>query len=120
MQGWFAYSIDNLIVVEDLKKERSQKIITLPDYVSCMALSRDFKYILAGSATRNEKDIASIHIVETITNTIRKSLSFHTRGVQSIQFTPNGKYLVTVGNFKECTGNFVTILACPSTGSHST
>ena len=30
MYGWYAYIYDNLIIVESLNKNRSQRIITLP------------------------------------------------------------------------------------------
>ncbi|EGR29688.1 notchless, putative [Ichthyophthirius multifiliis] len=103
MCGWFAYTTQNFIIIENLTKNRNQKIITLPDQISCLALSRDFKYLLAGSASYNQKDQSNIYVLECKTYTITKTLIFHTRGVQNMTFSQNGKYLVTVGNFKECT-----------------
>jgi WD40 repeat protein len=32
-----------------------------------------------------------------------KTLNFHTKGVQQMEFTEDGKYLVSVGSGKECT-----------------
>lgn len=32
-----------------------------------------------------------------------KTLSFHTRGVQQLAFTNDGKYLISIGNFREST-----------------
>lgn len=46
-----------------------------------MIMSRDFKHILVGCASRDDKEIASIHIVETNKWSMVKKLSFHTRGV---------------------------------------
>ncbi|KRX04875.1 WD40-repeat-containing domain [Pseudocohnilembus persalinus] len=103
MKGWFAYAVENIIIIEYLDKERTQKIIQLPDYISCMIMSKDFKYIVVGSASRNEKDIASIYVIESTKLNITQKLNFHTRGVQQLQFNENGKFLVSIGNFRECT-----------------
>lgn len=68
-----------------------------------MILSKDFKYLVVGSSTRNEKEIATIYVIETSKLQIVNKLNFHTRGVQSLEFNENGKYLVSIGNFRECT-----------------
>ena len=49
MYGWYAYIYDNLIVVESLNKARSQKIITMPEKLSTLALSKDFKKLICTS-----------------------------------------------------------------------
>lgn len=46
-----------------------------------MTLSKDFKYIVVGSATKNEKDIANIYVIEANKHNIVNKLGFHTRGV---------------------------------------
>jgi len=102
--GWFAYSVENLIIVEDLEKERKQRIITLPDFISVLTMSKDGKHLLAGAATRNDKDNANIYVLDITKDfKVLRTLSFHTRGVQALAFAENGKYLLSVGNFKECT-----------------
>lgn len=35
--------------------------------------------------------------------TIERKFEFHPRGVQSVALSPNNKYLVSLGNFRECT-----------------
>jgi WD40 repeat protein len=34
---------------------------------------------------------------------IEKKLSFHPKGIQSMCLSENGKYLISIGNFRECT-----------------
>lgn len=87
MTGWFAYSSQNMIIVETLSKNRKQKIINLPDFVSCMNLSKDFKFLVVGSASYNDKEISNIYVIDCKTFEIVKTLAFHTRGVQSITFS---------------------------------
>lgn len=50
MYGWYAYVYDNLIVVEALNKDRTQRIITLPEKLAGLALSKDFKKLICSSA----------------------------------------------------------------------
>jgi hypothetical protein len=58
MYGWYAYVYDNLIIVESLNKNRTQKIITLPEKLSTLTLTKDFKKLICTSAfnaTKKEK-----------------------------------------------------------------
>ncbi|KAL4455065.1 hypothetical protein ABPG74_006447 [Tetrahymena malaccensis] len=103
MAGWFAYSSQNLIIIENLTKVRKQRIINLPDQISCLTISKDFKFLVAGSASYNQSEISNIYVIDCKTSEIVKTLGFHTRGVQSIAFSSNRKYIISAGNCKECT-----------------
>lgn len=46
MYGWYAYVYDNLIIVESLAKVRSQRIITMPEKIGSMLLTKDFKRLI--------------------------------------------------------------------------
>jgi len=50
MYGWYAYVYDNLIIIESLNKNRSQKIITLPEKLSTLSLTKDYKKLICSSA----------------------------------------------------------------------
>jgi hypothetical protein len=50
MYGWYAYVYDNLIIIESLNKNRSQRIITLPEKLCSLSLSKDFKKLICSSA----------------------------------------------------------------------
>ena len=49
-----------------------------------------------------EKQTAAIYVIGQDL-TIERKLEFHPRGVQSIALNGNNKYLVSIGNFRECT-----------------
>lgn len=53
--GWFAYTIDNLVIVETLNKERTQKIIPLPEKIGTLLLSKDMKRLVCSSAFNSVK-----------------------------------------------------------------
>lgn len=70
MYGWYAYVYDNLIIVESLNKNRSQRIITLPEKLSTLSLTKDFKKLICSSAfnlTQKQKlDTSGIEDVSQI------------------------------------------------------
>lgn len=53
--GWYAYVLDNLIVVEQLGKERSQKIIPMPEKIGQLILTSDMKRLICCSAFNSIK-----------------------------------------------------------------
>jgi hypothetical protein len=55
--GWFAYTIDNLVIVETLNKERTQKIIPLPEKIGTLLLSKDMKRLVCSSAFNSVKKV---------------------------------------------------------------
>lgn len=68
-----------------------------------MTLSRDGHILVIGSAHQNSENIANIYLMDCTSHVVVKTLSFHTRGVQQLAFTNDGKYLISVGNFREST-----------------
>lgn len=46
MYGWYAYVYDNLIIVESLGKNRSQRVISMPQKIGSITLTNDFKKLI--------------------------------------------------------------------------
>lgn len=46
---------------------------------------------------------ANIHIFDCATFAILRTLKFHKKGIQGLAFSTDGKYLVSVGNYRENT-----------------
>lgn len=128
MYGWYAYIYDNLIIVQSLNKARSQRIITMPEKLGSLALTKDFKRLICSSefnSIRKNKvqlsesgsgsDLSQSSIEQGEDNqtaniyiiggdfSIERRLEFHPRGVQSFKLNENGKFIVSIGNFRECT-----------------
>lgn len=125
MYGWYAYTYDNLIIVESLGKTRSQRIITMPQKIGSMLLTNDFKKLICVSEFNpnkrevadlnsssevmsdassdagdvQEKESAPIYILGTDLS-IERKFEFHPKGVQAIALSKRGKYLVSIGNFR--------------------
>ncbi len=49
MYGWYAYIYDNLIIVESLNKARSQRIITMPEKLASLTLTKDYKKLICSA-----------------------------------------------------------------------
>lgn len=102
-KGWFAYACENMVIIEELQKERKQKIITLPDQISVLALSANGERLVIGAAYPNKDKAANIYILDCVSFVISRTLVFHTKGVQQLVLAKEGKYLISIGNLREST-----------------
>ena len=101
-KNWFAFIVNNKIIIEYLIGERQQKIITLSkDELSCLYLTSDSKYLLAGIGQKNIEKFASIFIYETENFSLVKRLNLHPKGVQHINISEDNKYLISLGTKEE-------------------
>ena len=64
-----------------MKSSKNQRILTFPDYISCLALTPEGDYLAVGSATYNQDILANVYIVDTIAFKVVKKLPFHTKGI---------------------------------------
>ena len=111
-QNWFAFTVNNKIIIEYLIGERRQKILNISkDEISCILLSDDSKYLIAGIGKKNREQFASIFIYETNNFSLIKKLNIHPKGVQYICLSEDNKYLISLGTKEEnslCIWDFET------------
>lgn len=101
--GWFAYGSENYLVIEQLTAERNQRLMNFSDLISCLALSKDGTVLAVGSSTYDSGLYASVHLIDCLSFKVIKTLKLHTKGIQSLTFSNDGKYLISIGNYRECT-----------------
>ena len=115
---WYAYTVNNKIIIEFLENERKQKIIEdSQDELSCLIMSKDGKFLLSTVGCANIEEYAPIFVYETFGFTLKKKLNFHFKGIQHISISPNGKYMVSIGTLEEksiCTWNFTNLTVIDS------
>ena len=116
---WYAYTINNKIVVEFFEeKERKQLVlIDSKDELSCLAISPNGKFLVAGVGCVNRDEYAAILVYETNNFTLKKKLNFHFKGIQTIKISPNGKYMISIGSKEEksiCIWNFANLTVIDS------
>ena len=115
---WYAYTVNNKIVIEFLENERKQKIIEdSQDELSCLIMSKDGKFLVSTVGCASREEYAPIFVYETFGFTLKKKLNFHFKGIQHISISPNGKYMVSLGTLEEksiCTWNFTNLTVIDS------
>ena len=109
-KNWFAFTMNNKIIIEYLIGERKQRIInSSKDEISCLLLSNDLKYLIAGVGKKNLEEYASIFIYETNNFSLIKKLNLHPKGIQNLRLSEDNKYLISLGTKEEnslCIWNF--------------
>ncbi|MED6150355.1 hypothetical protein PIB30_071499 [Stylosanthes scabra] len=93
-----AYLAGSVVVVYDVNLGTQSHLMVsyrLPKPLSCVAVSRDGRFVAAGEAGRP----TSVLIWDSSTLSIVSELKGHLYGVACICFSPNGKHLVSVGGY---------------------
>ena len=110
-KNWYAYTVNNKIIIEYLNNEKKQKILSdSKDELSCLILSHDLKYLISAIGQINKDEYGSIFIYNTISFELVRRLNLHPKGVQNISLSKDGKFMVTIGTKKEnsvCLWNFI-------------
>ena len=100
--NWFAFIVNNKIIIEYLKGERRQKIINdSMDEISCIILSNDLKYLIAGIGKKNKEKFARIYIYDTENYSKIKTLNLNPKGIQHIALSNDNKYMISLGTKEE-------------------
>ena len=115
---WYAYTVNNKIIIEFLESERTQLVLSdCKDELSCLVLSPNGKYLVAGVGCVNREEYAAILVYNTSNFELKKKLSFHFKGVQRIAISQNGKYMISIGSKEEksvCVWNFTNLTVIDS------
>ena len=95
------YTFENKIILEEFDDVRTQTVINLPEYISSLHLGSDGCLLVAGCGTINHDIWAPVYILDLETNTLKARMNHHTRGVQGVRISPDGKFILSYGNFKD-------------------
>ncbi|KAI8622104.1 WD40-repeat-containing domain protein [Chytriomyces sp. MP71] len=93
------YSLGSTVVVNDTKSKKPNTQEFLQGHtnvVSCLAVSKSGKYIASGQVTHMGFQ-ADIIIWDFATRTLLRRLTLHKVKVQALAFSPNDKYLASLG-----------------------
>ena len=101
-KNWYAYIVNNKVIIEFLNNERKQKILKYSkDELSCLILSNDLNYLISAIGQVNKEDYASIFIYDSNTFELVRRLNLHPKGVQYITISKDNKYMLTIGTKSE-------------------
>lgn len=95
------YPLGNTIVIEDLTAKRHDKsrqefLVGHTDNVSCIAVSKSGRYLASGQSTHMGFK-ADVIVWDFESRSLLKKFSLHKVKVQALSFSPNDKFLVTLG-----------------------
>uniref|UniRef100_A0A8C6RRY9 WD repeat-containing protein 90 n=1 Tax=Nannospalax galili TaxID=1026970 RepID=A0A8C6RRY9_NANGA len=101
--GFFAYTCGRLVVVEDLHSGTQQHWLGHPEEISTLALSQDGQVLASASCRGNTATHCQICIWDVPTGFCQHLLSHHDTAVQALAFSPVDEFLVTLGDYSDCT-----------------
>ena len=117
---WYAYTVNNKIIIEFLENERREIILTdSKDELSCLLMTPNGKYLISAVGCTNREEYAPIFIYETfnLDFVLKKKLNFHFKGIQNIAISADCKYMVSIGTVEEksvCVWNFTNLTVIDS------
>ena len=117
---WYAYTVNNKIIVEFLENERREIILSdSKDELSCLIITPDGKHLISSVGCTNREEYAPIYIYETfnLNFNLKKKLNFHFKGIQYIAVSPDCKYMISIGTLEEksiCVWNFTNLTVIDS------
>ncbi|XP_027927090.1 mitogen-activated protein kinase-binding protein 1 isoform X1 [Vigna unguiculata] len=93
-----AYLAGSVVVMYDMNLGTQSHLMVsnrMPKPLSCVALSRDGRFVAAGEAGNQ----SSVLVWDSFTLSVVSELKGHLHGVTCICFSPKGKHLVSVGGY---------------------
>ncbi|XP_070708545.1 WD repeat-containing protein 90 [Pempheris klunzingeri] len=99
-QGLFAYSCGCVVVVEYLHTGRQRHLQGHSEEISCLAVSNDAKTV-ASAAGGSNGSRSLICIWDVQNGTCRNNISYHRGAVQSVTFSRDDMFFLSVGDFSD-------------------
>ena len=90
------YPLGNTIVIEDLSDNSQSCLTGHTDNVSCLSVSKSGKYLASGQVTHMGFK-ADIIVWDYAKRELYCRLTLHKVKVEALAFSPNDKYLVSLG-----------------------
>lgn len=95
-QQHLIYCLGNTVIIQDIVKNHQRFLVGHTDNVSCTAVSKSGRFIASGQVTHMGFK-ADVIVWDYETCTKHCMLTLHKVKVESLAFSPNDKYLVSLG-----------------------
>uniref|UniRef100_A0A3Q3MJ41 WD repeat domain 90 n=1 Tax=Labrus bergylta TaxID=56723 RepID=A0A3Q3MJ41_9LABR len=101
-QGLFAYSCSCLVVVEYLHTGSQRHLQGHSEEISCLTFTNDAQVLTLASAAGGSNGTRSVIRIWDLPNgTCHKTISYHKGAVQSLAFSTNDRFFISVGDFSD-------------------
>ncbi|XP_023567203.1 WD repeat-containing protein 90 isoform X2 [Octodon degus] len=101
--GFFAYTCGRLVVVEDLHSGAQQHWLGHPEEISTLALSHNAQVLASASCCGSTAALCQIRLWDVPGGLCQQLISHHDSAVQALAFSPDDAFLVTLGDYRDCT-----------------
>ncbi|MED6241311.1 hypothetical protein ATANTOWER_008505 [Ataeniobius toweri] len=98
-QGLFAYSCGCVVVVEHLHTGTQRHLQGHSKEISCLAISNDAQTMASAAGGPNSRSL--IYIWDVQAGTCRSTVSYHKGAVQSLAFSRDDLFFLSVGDFSD-------------------
>lgn len=95
--GLTFFTLNNKLIIEETQTRKQQIFVESNVQFSCLACSQDFKFVAVGEGHTGANGKSQIYLYNIEKRILVRSLPFHEKGVQSLAFSPDVRYLVSVG-----------------------
>jgi WD40 repeat protein len=95
--GFTYFTLNNKVIVENTKTREQTVFADSTVQLSCLASTVDMKLIAAGEGATNSQGNSLVYLYDVEKKKLINKLTFHQKGVQSMAFSTDGKYLITLG-----------------------
>lgn len=93
--GFTYYTLNNKLIIENTKTREQTVLADATVQLSCLAGCD--RYIAVGEGSANAQGGAAAWVYNVETKRLLSRLPFHQRGIQSMAFSHDSKYLITLG-----------------------
>mgnify|MGYP006090873463 CR=1 FL=1 len=95
--GFTYYTLNNKLIIENTKTREQTVLADATVQLSCLAGSVDARYIAVGEGSPNAQGSSIAYLYNVETKRLQSRLTFHQKGIQSMAFSYDSKYLITLG-----------------------
>ncbi|XP_057682899.1 WD repeat-containing protein 90 isoform X2 [Corythoichthys intestinalis] len=99
-QGLFAYSCGGVVVVENVNSGRQRHLVVHREEISCLAISNNAKMIASAASKSANRSLICIWAI--LGGACVNTISYHKGAVQSLAFSSDDRFLLSVGDFSDC------------------
>ena len=95
--GFTFFTLKNKMIIENTKTREQTIFADSVVQLSCLASSVDNRLIAAGEGSVNPQGNSLVYLYDTEKKKLLNKLTFHQKGVQSMTFSTDARYLITLG-----------------------
>ncbi|XP_071478368.1 WD repeat-containing protein 90-like [Diadema antillarum] len=99
--GLFAYTCGSILVLEDLDTSSQTHLLGHVEEISTLALQHDAQ-VLASASGSSGLASSQICLWDLQGGICLKTLSYHEHGIVAMEFSRDDRFLVSVGDFRDC------------------